>query len=71
MGFGVPLDKWLNYELQSLVDTCLSPKLIEEQGIFNPQYVQQIRVSFAQNPKQELSKIWNLIVFQMWFKRWM
>ena len=71
MGFGVPLDKWLNSELQSLVDICLSPKLLEEQGIFDPHYVQQIRVSFARNPKQELNKIWNLIVFQMWYKRWM
>ena len=71
MGFGVPLDKWLNSELKPLVDICLSPKSLEEHGIFNPHYVQQIRHSFEINPKQELNKIWNLIVFQMWYKKWM
>ncbi len=71
MGFGVPLDRWLNHELKSLVDFSLNAKRLELEGLFNSQYVEAIRASFHKNPKQELSKIWNLIVFQMWRAKWL
>jgi asparagine synthase (glutamine-hydrolysing) len=71
MGFGVPLDHWLNNQLKGLVDNLLRPEKLANDGLFNPAYVAKIRQSFARNPKQELNKIWNLVVFQMWKERWL
>ena len=71
MGFGVPLDRWLNNELKTMVDALLNPSKLKSQEIFNPTYVSQILLSFKKKPKQELSKVWNLLVFQMWYEKWM
>lgn len=71
MGFGVPVDYWLNNELQAKVDNFLDVKKLEEQGIFNASYIQYLRKSFKNRPKQEINKLWNILVFQMWFDKWM
>ena len=63
--------RWLNNELKTMVDALLNPSKLKSQEIFNPTYVSQILLSFKKKPKQELSKVWNLLVFQMWYEKWM
>lgn len=70
MGFGVPLDHWLNNELEPLVRRVLDPIKLEEEGIFNSQYVMQLLSAFKRNPKREVNKIWNLVVLQRWKEHW-
>ena len=71
MGFGVPLDYWLNNQLKGLVDNLLSPEKLSNDNLFNPTYVGKLRQAFEKEPKKELNKIWNLLVFQMWKERWL
>ncbi|MDB5203123.1 MAG: asparagine synthase [Ferruginibacter sp.] len=71
MGFGIPLGDWLSTELKSYVDTYLDEAFITKQGIFNNTEIQRIRNSFYVNKEERAEKIWSLLMFQMWYDRWM
>jgi asparagine synthase (glutamine-hydrolysing) len=70
-GFEVPLLKWLRNEMRSLInDDLLSKKLIEEQGIFNYVEIEKLKTQlFSNNPGDVHARIWGLIVFQWWWKK--
>lgn len=71
-GFEVPLLKWLRHEMKSLIiDDLLSKKFIEEQGIFNYLEIDKLkRKLFSSNPGDVHARIWGLIVFQWWWKKY-
>lgn len=71
-GFEVPLLKWLRKEMKSLIeDDLLSEKLIKEQGIFNYLEIQKLKAQlFSSNPGDVPARIWGLIVFQWWWKKY-
>jgi asparagine synthase (glutamine-hydrolysing) len=70
-GFEVPLLKWFRKEMKSLiVDELLSKKTIEEQDIFNYSEIEKLkRKLFSSNPGDVHARIWGLIVFQSWWKK--
>ena len=72
-GFEVPLLKWFRTDLKSLIcDELLSEKFIEEQGLFDPKTIEQLKAQlFSNNPGEIHAKIWALIVFQTWWKKYM
>jgi asparagine synthase (glutamine-hydrolysing) len=72
-GFEVPLLKWFQNELRPLItDDLLSDKFIEEQGIFDVGGIRQLKAKlFSRNPEDIHARIWALIVFQYWWKKWM
>jgi asparagine synthase (glutamine-hydrolysing) len=71
-GFEVPLLKWFRTELKSNIkDELLSPKFIRDQGLFHPEKVQAIvNRLFSNDPGDSATHVWNLIVFQNWWKRY-
>jgi asparagine synthase (glutamine-hydrolysing) len=71
-GFEVPLQKWFNNELKTLIDKdLLGDKFISEQGIFNLSAVQQLKQQvFSNNPADSVARVWGLLVFQYWWKKW-
>jgi asparagine synthase (glutamine-hydrolysing) len=72
-GFEVPLLKWLRQEMKStIVDDLLAKKFIEEQGIFHYPEIQKLKQQlFSSNPGDIHARIWGLVVFQWWWKKWM
>jgi len=72
-GFEVPLLKWFRNELKSLiVDDLLSEKNIREQGIFEYSEIEKLkRQLFSNNPQDVHARIWGLIVFQWWWRKYM
>ena len=71
-GFEVPLLKWFRKELKSLiVDDLLSEKNITEQGIFNYSEIEKLKDQlFSSNPQDVHARIWALIVFQWWWRKY-
>lgn len=71
-GFEVPLLNWFKGELNSLItDDLLSKKLIDEQQLFNWSAIQALLNKLHSNdPGDSATHIWNLIVFQTWWKRY-
>lgn len=71
MGFGIPIEKWLTYDLKDMVfDFCNNEK-IQAQQIFDPAVIQKLLKDFYGGKKEYAFKIWYLLSFQMWYDRWM
>ena len=71
-GFEVPLLGWFRKELRSLVvDDLLSQKQIEQDGIFDYQHVRTLlNQLFSGNPGDTHARIWALVVFQWWYRKY-
>lgn len=71
MGFAIPIGQWLKNELRELVEEHLSEKVIREQGILEPSYVTQLKNDFFSGKSEYETKIWYVLTFQMWYRKWM
>ncbi len=71
-GFEVPLLKWFRKEMKSLImDDLLSQKFIQEQGIFNYAEISELKNQlFSSNPGDIHARIWALVVFQWWWRKY-
>lgn len=71
-GFEVPMLKWLRNELKPLInDELLSQKNVEDQGIFFYPEVDRLKKQlYSSNPGDVHARIWGLVVFQNWYKRY-
>lgn len=72
-GFEVPLLKWFNTDLKTMItDDLLNDAFIKDQGIFDPTAISNLKVQlFSINPNDAVAKVWGLIVFQYWWKKTM
>ncbi|OGZ24808.1 MAG: asparagine synthase (glutamine-hydrolyzing) [Candidatus Nealsonbacteria bacterium RIFCSPLOWO2_02_39_8] len=70
-GFGIPIHKWLREDCQGLLKQYLSYSRIKEQGIFNEEYVKRYLENYLQGRSNNGHKIWFLLMFQLWYERWM
>jgi len=71
MGFAIPIAEWMTDELRDYVESFVNQKNIEEQGIFNWNYVEKIKNDFFNGKKEYDVKMWYLLMFQTWYDRWM
>jgi asparagine synthase (glutamine-hydrolysing) len=71
-GFEVPLLKWFRREMRSLItDDLLSEAFIAQQGIFHYPAIDKLKKQlFSNNPGDVHARIWGLIVFQSWWKKY-
>lgn len=71
-GFEVPLLKWFRKEMKSLImEELLSKKFITDQNIFDYTEIEKLKKKlFSSNPEDIHARIWGLIVFQWWWKKY-
>jgi asparagine synthase (glutamine-hydrolysing) len=71
-GFEIPLLDWFRKELWGLInDDLLNKHFVEEQGIFNPTAIENLKKKLhSNNPEDSHATIWALIVFQYWWKKY-
>ncbi len=71
-GFEVPLLKWFRGDLRGMIDELLDEKFLKEQQVFHPEEVRNIRKQLHSNdPGDSAARIWGLIVFQSWWKKYL
>jgi len=70
MGFGIPIEKWLLNELKPLVQEYFSEKYLNKHKLFNKKNIQDLSQSFFKGRTELYLKIWHLLMFQMWYWRW-
>jgi asparagine synthase (glutamine-hydrolysing) len=72
-GFEVPLLKWFRTSLkETITNDLLGRKFIEEQNIFNYSAVEKLlKKMFSNDPADSSARVWNLVVFQYWYKKYM
>ena len=70
-GFGIPLAEWLKDDLKDLLVIYLDPSRIQKEGVFNPDEVLKLRDSYLNGDSCSARKIWHILMFEMWFEKWM
>ena len=72
-GFEVPLLKWMRNELRPLIENdLLADEFVESQGVFDVEEIRRLKAQlFSRSPGDVHARIWGLIVFQTWWKRYM
>ena len=72
-GFEVPLLRWMQTGLRSLIQNDLLGKdFIEQQNIFDYAHIAVLKERlFSSNPGDVHATIWSLVVFQYWYKKHM
>ncbi len=69
-GFEIPIGKWMKTDLKYLIDEYLSRDLIQRQGIFHFDMIHQMVRNLMNNRMDTSWQLWNLIVFQNWYCRY-
>jgi asparagine synthase (glutamine-hydrolysing) len=69
MGFAIPLTSWLGNELKGLVMEYLGEDNLKH-GLFNTREVKRLVTDFYNGRTEKYLKIWSLLMFQMWYKKW-
>jgi len=70
-GFEVPLLTWFRTELKSTIDELLDENYLEAQKLINPAEVIRLKLKLASSdPGDSVARIWALIVFQNWYKKY-
>lgn len=71
MGFGIPIAAWLTKDLKPFVDYYFEDEFVTRQNIFNLAEIQNIKSSFYKGKTERAEKVWYLLMFQMWYDKWM
>jgi asparagine synthase (glutamine-hydrolysing) len=67
-GFSIPLQKWLQEDLNYLITENLSKASIESAGIVKFEYVERLLKRFNSGEDYLFTRIWAVIVLHFWFK---
>jgi len=70
-GFGIPVLKWLHSDLYYLVEKYMGREFIAEQDIFDADRITQLRAAFHKNDTYFNRLVWNLVVFQIWWEKYL
>ena len=66
-GFGIPIANWFCGELKGLMLEMLSEGRLKKQGIFRPFVVQRLVSDHLAHRVDNRKKLWNLLIFQLWW----
>ena len=70
-GFAIPVQDWLGKELKPLVDHHFSDAAFDAHKLFDKTEAQKIAVDFFGGRKEKYLKLWYMLMFQMWYEKWM
>ena len=70
-GFSLPIYSWLRGDLSYLIDEYLSAEALKQSGLFNVKWVTEQVALFKSNKLHYQPFIWKLLMFQMWYFKWM
>ncbi|OYQ43950.1 asparagine synthase (glutamine-hydrolyzing) [Flavobacterium aurantiibacter] len=70
-GFSIPIARWLRKDLTFLLDEFLSDKALAQSGLFNVPFVSECIKDYRKNKFHHTTFIWKLLMFQMWYAKWM
>jgi asparagine synthase (glutamine-hydrolysing) len=68
MGFPVPIGSWFRGPFKSVIDEYVLSERALSRGIFAPDFVRKI-VSLHQAGEDHAERLWSLLNFEMWLRR--
>jgi len=70
-GFSIPIKNWLNMDLRPKMEELLNPEKLANQGLFNPETVNRLKLEHRSGMANHSHILWSLMVFQAWSNRWL
>jgi asparagine synthase (glutamine-hydrolysing) len=70
-GFGIPVAEWLKGRLNPLMHDMLAPARLEDQNLFEADYVQKLMREHEAGTASHHKELWTLLVFQLWFENFL
>jgi asparagine synthase (glutamine-hydrolysing) len=70
MGFAIPTEKWLKWDLKPLLEFHLSEKQINKFGILNYEYIAILLQRFENGKEGNPERLWIILMLQMWLEKW-
>ena len=67
-GFAAPLDHWLAYDLNEMVDDLLCESQIRKRGLFRPDFVQKLLDDHRKGREDRAMQIWQLLTLEIWMQ---
>lgn len=71
LGFNIPYKNWLRTDLRDLLLDELAPARLRQQGLFQPDYVQQLIAEHLEGLRDHAHQLWSLLMFQLWADRYL
>ena len=69
-GFPAPVGDWLYKDLRYMIDKWLSPDMISKVGVLEEKTVRHFVKSFLSGKKYHHKRVWAMIIFQMWYNKY-
>ena len=69
-GFNLPLKIWFRKELIGLLDNYLEPGRLKREGLFDIDFVAQIKREHLSGTRDREAVLWALVFWQMWREEW-
>jgi asparagine synthase (glutamine-hydrolysing) len=70
-GFTFPMYEWLSTDLKEHLYHYIDERQLSKHGFVNPSRAMSIRKEFLDGVQGRRTSIWLLLMFQMWWNRWM
>lgn len=70
-GFTLPVDQWFRNELRDPCEGFLSPKKLDDMGIFNTKGVRRLWKEHLNGRRNYKGVLWSVLIFSMWHKIFM
>jgi len=68
--FIAPLQEWFKDDLKEQMQYYLAPERLAKTGLFNAPNIGQLLKRYLSGGKVSHQKLWNILVFQLWYNRW-
>lgn len=70
-GFNMPVAYWLTGELHDLTQDMLSVAQLRKHDLFNSDFIDKLMFEHQVKSRDNRKQLWTLLMFQMWFARYM
>ena len=70
-GFGLPIQELLKDDLKEYFEEYLTEKTLNQHGLFNVHEVIGLKKEYTNGSNIKVTKLWYILIFQMWYKKWM
>lgn len=71
MGFSPPVTEWFRAELKDYFMEYLSHERLTSEGLFNADEVVKMRDEYLVGKNVSVKKLWYILMFELWYERWM
>lgn len=69
-GFGVPINEWINLQLEERITSDLSSRRFTDRGYFEPKYVNVLLDEHRRGRRDHSHALWTLWMLEFWHRRY-